>query len=150
MSSPERLNVLISRARNGLILIGNSSTFEQSRKGGELWTKFLNLVRNGGYMFKGLPVRCQRHPNWTREMQQPDEFSTYSPDGGCTESWFVSVFVRELFLTDFCSAACNLNVNIRAISSAIRFAPPLTSLMCTKQCYAKFHLVRRARRVPIS
>ena len=33
MSSPERLNVLISWARNGLILVGNWSTFERSRKG---------------------------------------------------------------------------------------------------------------------
>ena len=101
MSAPERLNVLISRARNGLILIGNSSTFEQSKKGGELWTKFLNLVRRGKYMYSGLPVRCQRHPDWTREIQQPDEFDVYSPDGGCTEPWFVSVFGYELFLISF-------------------------------------------------
>ncbi|KAG6328790.1 hypothetical protein ID866_10299, partial [Astraeus odoratus] len=85
MDSPERLNVLISRARNGLILIGNSSTFEHSKKGGKLWTDFLTLVRNGRYMFKGFPVRCERHPNWTMEIENPDDFDTHSPDGGCTE-----------------------------------------------------------------
>ncbi|KAL4063837.1 P-loop containing nucleoside triphosphate hydrolase protein [Scleroderma citrinum] len=87
MSSPERLNVLISRARNGLILIGNSSTFEFSRKGGRLWTQFFDLLRSGGYMYKGLPITCQRHPSVTREIGRPEDFDVYSPDGGCTESW---------------------------------------------------------------
>ena len=40
MSSPERLNVLLSCARMGLIIIGNSETFLKSRSGRELWTKF--------------------------------------------------------------------------------------------------------------
>ncbi|KAI6120180.1 P-loop containing nucleoside triphosphate hydrolase protein [Pisolithus croceorrhizus] len=67
MDSPERLNVLISRARNGLILIGNAATFECSKKGGKLWTDFLDLMRKGGYVFGGFPVngtmlKCNVHP----------------------------------------------------------------------------------------
>ena len=89
MDSPERLNVLISRARNGLILVGNSSTFEQSRKGGELWSRFFDLLRKGGHFYRGFPVKCQRHPNWTRLMEQPDDFDI-SPAGGCTEPWYAS------------------------------------------------------------
>ena len=87
MDSPERLNVLISRARNGLILIGNSTTFERSKKGGKLWTDFLELLRKGGYVYSGFPIKCERHPNWTHEIDQPDGFDAYSPDGGCTEPW---------------------------------------------------------------
>ena len=37
MSSPERLNVLLSRARTGLIIIGDSETFLKSRGGKEIW-----------------------------------------------------------------------------------------------------------------
>ena len=62
MSSPERLNVLISRARNGLILVGNSSTFERSRKGGQLWSQFFDLLRSGGYIYKGLPISARGIP----------------------------------------------------------------------------------------
>ncbi|KAL4079908.1 P-loop containing nucleoside triphosphate hydrolase protein [Scleroderma yunnanense] len=123
MSSPERLNVLISRARNGLILIGNSSTFELSKKGGELWSKFLNLVRSGGYMYSGLPVRCQRHPSWTREMQQPDEFDVYSPDGGCTESC-------GMLLS--CQHPCTLKCH------PIRTTPNQSNVHTTMQCKAPF------------
>ncbi|KAI6121070.1 P-loop containing nucleoside triphosphate hydrolase protein [Pisolithus sp. B1] len=85
MDSPERLNVLISRARNGLILIGNSATFERSKKGGKLWTDFLNLMRKGGYVFEGFPIKCEKHPSKRRIMEQPDDFDAYAPDGGCTE-----------------------------------------------------------------
>ncbi|KAI6121074.1 hypothetical protein F5141DRAFT_1200869 [Pisolithus sp. B1] len=85
MDSPERLNVLISRARNGLILIGNSATFERSKKGGKLWTDFLDLMRKGGYVFGGFPVKCEKHPDKRRVMEQPEDFDAYAPDGGCTE-----------------------------------------------------------------
>lgn len=87
MDSPERLNVLISRARNGLILVGNSSTFERSKKGGELWSRFFDLLRKGRHFHRGFPVKCQRHPNSTRLMEQPDDFDI-SPTGGCTEPWY--------------------------------------------------------------
>ncbi|KAI5994799.1 P-loop containing nucleoside triphosphate hydrolase protein [Pisolithus albus] len=85
MDSPERLNVLISRARDGLILIGNSATFERSKKGGKLWTDFLNLMRKGGYVFGGFPVKCEKHPHKRRVLEQPEDFDAYAPDGGCTE-----------------------------------------------------------------
>ncbi|KAL4063833.1 P-loop containing nucleoside triphosphate hydrolase protein [Scleroderma citrinum] len=90
MHSPERLNVLISRARNGLILIGNSSTFERSKKGGTLWSRFFDLLRKGGHFYKGFPVKCEKHPNWMgRVMEKFDDFDI-SPTGGCTEPWYVS------------------------------------------------------------
>ena len=34
MFSPERLNVLLQRARNALIMVGNAKTFMNPRKGG--------------------------------------------------------------------------------------------------------------------
>ncbi|KAF8436537.1 P-loop containing nucleoside triphosphate hydrolase protein [Boletus edulis BED1] len=85
MNSPERLNVLISRARDGLILIGNSRTFKESKTGGELWTKFFGLLRNGSHIFQGFPVKCERHPTTTALIRSPAEFDTLAPDGGCAE-----------------------------------------------------------------
>jgi hypothetical protein len=87
MHSPERLNVLISRARDGFILIGNSETFMKARKGKELWGKFFQLVKQGGYMYEGFPIKCERHPDQTVLIKSASEFDTYCPDGGCTEQW---------------------------------------------------------------
>lgn len=87
MNSPERLNVLISRARDGLILIGNSRTFKSSKSGGDLWTKFFGLLRNGGHIYDGFPTKCERHPTMTALIKSPAEFDNSAPDGGCTEPW---------------------------------------------------------------
>ncbi|KAG1844511.1 P-loop containing nucleoside triphosphate hydrolase protein [Suillus subalutaceus] len=85
MNSPERLNVLISRARDGLILIGNSQTFINARKGRELWGKFFELVKQGNYMYEGFPIKCERHPHRKVLIKSASEFDTLCPNGGCTE-----------------------------------------------------------------
>ncbi|KAF9264160.1 P-loop containing nucleoside triphosphate hydrolase protein [Marasmius fiardii PR-910] len=85
MSSPERLNVLLSRARNALILIGNSDTFTKSRKGGELWTRLLEMLRAADHVYDGLPVKCERHPDRKAILKSPADFENEVPDGGCKE-----------------------------------------------------------------
>ncbi|KAJ7494735.1 P-loop containing nucleoside triphosphate hydrolase protein [Mycena galericulata] len=85
MFAPERLNVLLSRPRNAFIMIGNSDTFLNSRKGKDLWTKFFGLLRNGGHVYDGLPVRCERHPDRTFVLKSPIDFENECPDGGCKE-----------------------------------------------------------------
>ena len=87
MNSPEHLNVLISRARDGLILIGNSKTFKSSKSGGELWRKFFDLLQNGGNMCNGFPVKCEWHPTTTAVLKSPAKFNDSTPDGGCTQPW---------------------------------------------------------------
>lgn len=85
MYSPERLNVLLSRARNGLIMIGNSKTFKGSRKGKELWTKLFGMLSEGKHIYDGLPIFCERHPDRKEVVSNAEEFNEKSPDGGCTE-----------------------------------------------------------------
>ncbi|KAJ7650276.1 P-loop containing nucleoside triphosphate hydrolase protein [Roridomyces roridus] len=85
MFSPERLNVLLSRARNSLIMIGNASTFEGSRKGKAMWTKLFAMLRDQGHFYQGLPVHCERHPDRKALLRQPDQFEAECPDGGCQE-----------------------------------------------------------------
>jgi len=85
MYSPERVNVLLSRARNALIMIGNADTFARSRKGGALWTRLLKMLRTNGHIYEGLPVRCSRHPDRTAVVKDPKQFDVDCPDGGCQE-----------------------------------------------------------------
>ncbi|KAF8321990.1 uncharacterized protein EI90DRAFT_3292574 [Cantharellus anzutake] len=85
MSAPERLNVLLSRARDGLIMIGNSNTFRHSRKGSETWEPFFRLLQEGNNLYDGLPVLCSRHPDRAALLRSPGDFEIYSPEGGCLE-----------------------------------------------------------------
>lgn len=87
MVSPERVNVLLSRARNGLIIIGNMHTFMHSRKGGEVWQKLLELLKEKGHIYDGLPTRCERHPDRSALLKCADDFDKECPDGGCTQPW---------------------------------------------------------------
>jgi hypothetical protein len=85
LSAPERLNVLVSRARDGLIIIGNPETFLHSRRGHELWSRFFDHLKEHGQIHDGLPVHCERHPNRKALLQEPRDFEEECPDGGCKE-----------------------------------------------------------------
>ena len=86
MSSSERVNVLLSRARDGLIMIGSASTF-QGAKGGN-WSQLLAMLREQGNVYNGLPVKCERHPTREAILECPDDFDQHCPDGGCTQPWY--------------------------------------------------------------
>ena len=89
MFSPERVNVLLSRARDACIMIGNEQTFRNSKKGGKLWAKLLDLLIDKGHFYEGFPARCERHPDRTATLKEPHEFDEQCPDGGCMEPWQV-------------------------------------------------------------
>ena len=88
MFSPERVNVLLSRARNGLIMVGNTQTFTKSRKGGELWTILVDMFKEKGNLYDGLPVVCGKHPSRRSLLKTPEDFDKDCPDGGCTLPWY--------------------------------------------------------------
>jgi len=87
MSAPERLNVLLSRARNGLLIIGNSATFTNARKGQELWRNVFRMLKENGHVYGGFPIKCERHPGRKATLSLPEDFDLRCPDGGCTEPW---------------------------------------------------------------
>ncbi len=90
LREPERVNVLLSRARMCEIVIGNRKTLEGARgsevplRGGQLWSKILQYLDSCGSVYAGLPVICQSHG---REaiLRTADEIVEHSPDGGCTQ-----------------------------------------------------------------
>ncbi|KAK7402704.1 hypothetical protein QQX98_011526 [Neonectria punicea] len=81
----ERLVVLMSRARNGMVLFGNMSTFMKSKKGGAMWTQYFDTLKDRNCLFDGVPVRCERHPDKSMLLAKPEDFDQYCPDGGCAE-----------------------------------------------------------------
>ncbi|KAI9729943.1 MAG: hypothetical protein M1834_006140 [Cirrosporium novae-zelandiae] len=85
MAAPERLNVLISRARNALIMIGNAQTFLNARKGKDTWVPFFDVLRKDGHVYDGFPIKCERHPGKAWILRCPEDFDLQCPDGGCSE-----------------------------------------------------------------
>ena len=87
MAAPERLNVLLSRARDGLIIIGNYDTFLSSRMGKSTWQPLIDKLKSKGCVYDGLPVVCGRHPDRKAILKSPEDFNIMCPDGGCSDSW---------------------------------------------------------------
>lgn len=86
MKSPERLNVLLSRARNGIILFGNMETFLASPQGKDCWIPFFNLMKEKKYLQDSLEVHCEQHPERTSKLSIPQDFDLRCPDGGCSQA----------------------------------------------------------------
>ncbi|KAJ5272282.1 hypothetical protein N7478_007407 [Penicillium angulare] len=84
MSAPERLNVLLSRARNILIMVGNSETFVSSRKGQKSWGPLINQLKSSNHLYDGLPVKCEQHADKTSLLGTKEDFEREAPDGGCS------------------------------------------------------------------
>ncbi|KAI1680959.1 ATPase family associated protein [Pyrenophora tritici-repentis] len=85
MSSPQRVNVLLSRARDALILIGNADTFMKCRKGEEVWVPLMDQLKQNGHVYDGFPVKCEQHPEKTALLTEKEQFDSVCPDGGCSE-----------------------------------------------------------------
>lgn len=90
MSAPERLNVLLSRARDCLIMIGSAETFMKSHKGKEVYSKLFDRLKSSGSIHDGFPVVCERHPDRKALLKRVEDFELHCPDGGCTEAWYVA------------------------------------------------------------
>ncbi|KAG5917771.1 hypothetical protein E4U42_007121 [Claviceps africana] len=85
MKAPQRLNVLLSRARNCLIMYGNMDTFMASTRGSDCWVPFFDLLKKKGFLRDGLEVRCEQHPERRALLASPEDFDSKCPDGGCSE-----------------------------------------------------------------
>jgi superfamily I DNA and/or RNA helicase len=87
MARADRLNVLLSRARNGLIMVGDAHTFKGAKSQDNVWGRFFDLLIQNGHLYDGLPVRCERHPEYTADLCQPEDFDRNCADGGCNRPW---------------------------------------------------------------
>ncbi|KAJ4292670.1 hypothetical protein N0V90_009333 [Kalmusia sp. IMI 367209] len=85
MASPQRVNVLLSRARDGLILIGNADTFMSSHKGKDVWIPLMEQLKREGHVYDGFPVQCEQHQDRKALLTTKEAFDEICPDGGCSE-----------------------------------------------------------------
>lgn len=86
VKQPERVNVMLSRARDGMIVLGNEATFRnaRSKEGRALWSKVLEQLRQAGGSFDGVPIVCARH-KYKQVVKSADEFDQKAPHGGCVQ-----------------------------------------------------------------
>ncbi|GMG01573.1 unnamed protein product [Aspergillus oryzae var. brunneus] len=79
LRTPNRINVLLSRAQHGMYIIGNSET----SRGVDMWHKVLNIFEGHDNFGTSLELKCPRHPSTPITVSQPDDFVQFSPEGEC-------------------------------------------------------------------
>lgn len=79
LSTSNRINVLMSRAKHGCYILGNAETYSHV----PMWNQIIELLQDGGNFGPALELQCPRHPETPINVSVPDHFAVFSPDGGC-------------------------------------------------------------------
>lgn len=82
LKTENRVNVLLSRAKDGLYLIGNTKTYRQV----PMWANVYRQLSDAAQVGTKLELCCPRHPETTALCSEPGHFDIMSPQGGC-EGW---------------------------------------------------------------
>lgn len=77
--SSNRINVALSRAKHGLIVLGNASNLRKNKT----WSTVLDEMEVRGQIGPGIPIVCPRHPDQTQVVSNPGELDRFAPGGGC-------------------------------------------------------------------
>ncbi|KAG0209060.1 hypothetical protein BGX28_000160 [Mortierella sp. GBA30] len=82
LKSPNRANVLLSRAKHGMFILGNAGLMKHERNG--IWPKVMDELERNDRVGPGFPIICKNHPNTKNIIDSPEILRTVAPNGGCT------------------------------------------------------------------
>ena len=80
LRTENRINVLLSRAQQGLYLIGNSETYLNV----PMWADVHAQLAGANRVGTEIALCCPRHPDVALLCAEPLDFERMSPEGGCT------------------------------------------------------------------
>ncbi|KAJ4137229.1 hypothetical protein NW768_002811 [Fusarium equiseti] len=79
LRTENRINVLLSRAKHGMYLIGNASTYLNV----PMWADVYGILEKSNAVGTELKLCCPRHPETPIACSEPEHFAIRSPEGGC-------------------------------------------------------------------
>ena len=107
LKTSNRINVLLSRARHGMYIIGNAHTARSV----PMWDQVITMLENEGNLGQTLALCCPRHKETAIEVSKPDDFSVLSPEGGCATKCTARLT---------CGHACINNCHSELLHNAVR------------------------------
>ncbi|RFN53836.1 nfx1-type zinc finger-containing protein 1 [Fusarium flagelliforme] len=79
LRTENRINVLLSRAKHGMYLIGNAATYLNV----PMWADVYEILEKSNAVGTELKLCCPRHPETPIACSEPEHFAIRSPEGGC-------------------------------------------------------------------
>lgn len=134
LNTPSRINVLLSRAKHGMYIIGNAHTYSPV----PMWSSVINTLRVNGNFGNGLELQCPRHPDMPITVAKPDGFLVYAPESGCNEACD-----KRLQCGHKCSGRCHsevLHKAFKCLEKCQRMKPGCAHacpLVCGERCHVK-------------
>ncbi|GKZ35274.1 hypothetical protein AbraIFM66950_005868, partial [Aspergillus brasiliensis] len=81
LRTSNRINVLLSRAKHGMYIIGNAATSMDV----PMWRQVVEILKSQDNFGAQLKLQCPRHPDAPIAVSEPDHFVQFSPEGGCNQ-----------------------------------------------------------------
>lgn len=104
--------VAISRAKEGLFILGNSSDLS-SRS--DMWRSIIEELERDQAIVEAFPISCQRHPGAVKHVSKPGELPLIAPDGNIILSYFrMQVLICLGQVVAFFLVTLNFNVDTSA------------------------------------
>ena len=107
LKTSNRINVLLSRTRHGMYIIGNTDTARPV----PMWDKVITMLEKEGNIGNALALCCPRHKETEIKVSEPDDFSISSPEGGCN---------RKCISRLGCGHACINKCHSEPLHNAVR------------------------------
>ncbi|KAK0821171.1 hypothetical protein LTR75_000972 [Friedmanniomyces endolithicus] len=79
LKTSNRINVLLSRAKNGMYILGNGETMAQV----DMWAEVMEIFKQDGCFGPRLELCCPRHEDTPLQVTTPEGFLRISPEAGC-------------------------------------------------------------------
>ncbi|KAG8683819.1 hypothetical protein FRC08_014053, partial [Ceratobasidium sp. 394] len=120
LKSINRTNVGLSRAKQGLYILGNAPELATASK---MWATVLQELDSKDLVGSGFPIACSRHPDYVRFVQNPEMFAIHAPDG---KQSLLTTDTNGLTFSkvDVCNLAIrDCHADTHALTSAIRTTP---------------------------
>ncbi|KAG8528997.1 uncharacterized protein KY384_006686 [Bacidia gigantensis] len=80
LRTKNRINVLLSRAKHGMFIIGNSKTSRHI----SMWDQVLHILERKKKIGSSLSLCCPQHPETHIQVATPEDFQRKAPEGGCS------------------------------------------------------------------
>ena len=123
LRTPNRINVLLSRAKHGMYIIGNADTSYKV----EMWAHVIKMLDEGENFGEHLELQCPRHPDSSIYVSTPEEFHSNAPEGGCNQRCTNALR---------CGHACKQSCHSDLLHSAVYCAEPCSrpNTKCDHPC----------------
>ncbi|KAG2361405.1 hypothetical protein BDR07DRAFT_1472123 [Suillus spraguei] len=128
LKSENRTNVALSRAREGLFVLGNATNLSSKSR---MWRRIIEELEINEALGPALPIACHRHPETLEYIREPGQLPQIAPDGGCMRPCDFRLSCGHL-----CPYKCHSDdqnhASVMCMQSCTRLC--IRGHPCTKQC----------------